>query len=103
MKPRKPSRPRSRQKLPNPADLFAQPPADFYRLPEFEMRQGSLVTQECRRVLEFTPKRICLDMGRFTVTFYGEALQIESLAGKRLILTGQIRHIDLQGKWGNDL
>ena len=103
MKPRKPPKPRSRQKISHPTDLFAQPPADFYRLPEFEMRQGSLLTQECRRVLEFTPTRICLDMGRFTVTFYGKALQIESLAGKRLILTGQIRHIDLKGKWGNDL
>ena len=39
-------------------------------------------------------------MGSFTVTFYGAALQIESLTGKSLILTGKIRRIDFANKWG---
>lgn len=102
MKPRKPTKARSRQQLPHPRDLFAQPSDTFYRLPEFELRGGCLMTQGCRRVLEFTPARICLDMGSFTVTFYGAALQIESLAGKRLILTGRLRRIDFTSKWGDD-
>ena len=56
----------------------------------------------CRRVLEFSPEKICLDMGSFTVTFYGAALQIESLTGKSLILTGKIRRIDFANKWGEE-
>ena len=55
MKPRKLTKKRSRQLLPSPGDLFAQPPAAFYRLPEFELRGSSLLTRGCRRVLEFGP------------------------------------------------
>lgn len=102
MKPCKPTKKRPRQPMPAPGDLFAQPPAAFYRLPEFELRGGSLLTHGCRRVLEFSPEKICLDMGSFTVTFYGTALQIESLAGKSLILTGKIRRIDFSNKWGEE-
>ena len=102
MKPRKLTKKRSRQLLPSPVDLFAQPPAAFYRLPEFELRGSSLLTRGCRRVLEFGPEKICLDMGSFTVTCYGAALQIESLTGKSLILTGKIRRIDFANKWGEE-
>ncbi len=102
MKPRKPIKKRSHPPLPSPSDLFAQPPAAFYRLPEFELRGGSLLTRGCRRVLEFSPEKLCLDMGSFTVTFYGAALQIESLAGKSLILTGKFRRIDFANKWGEE-
>ena len=35
--------------------LFGQPDAAFYRLPELEIRGGSVLTDGCRRVLEFTP------------------------------------------------
>ena len=102
MKPHKPIKRRPRRALPHPNDLFAQPPTAFYRLPEFDLRGKSLLTRGCRRVLEFTPERICLDMGSFTVTFYGAALQIESLTGKSLILTGKIRRIDFANKWGEE-
>ena len=63
MKLRKLTKKRSRQLLPSPGDLFAQPPAAFYRLPEFELRGSNLLTRGCRRVLEFGPEKICLDMG----------------------------------------
>ena len=56
----------------------------FYRLPEMELRGGSLLTDGCRRVLDFTPQRICLDMGDTLVTLYGEELRIESFAGKKI-------------------
>lgn len=102
MKSHKPIKQRPRRALPHLTDLFSQPPAAFYRLPEFDLRGKSLLTRGCRRVLEFTPERICLDMGSFTVTFYGAALQIESLAGKSLILTGKIRRIDFANKWGEE-
>lgn len=79
--------------------LLTQPPAAFYRLPDFEMRGGFLTTDGCRRVLDFAPEKICMDMGNFLVTLYGTELQIESLAGKRLILAGKIKSITFQNKW----
>lgn len=80
--------------------VLSQPPAGFYRLPEFSVRDGCLTTEGCRKVLDFTPEKICLDMGDFLVTFYGKDLQIESLAGKRAILAGQITDISFRNKWG---
>lgn len=84
---------------PSVHDLLAQPPAGFYRLPEFSLRGGCLTTEGCRKVLDFQPEKITLDMGNFLVTFYGTELRIESLSGKRLILAGRIRDISFRSKW----
>ena len=73
--------------------MWAKPPAGFYQLPAFEVRGRCLVTEACRKVLDFAPEKICLDMGDFIVTFYGGGLRIESLNGKRLLLTGRISAI----------
>lgn len=80
--------------------MMLQLPREFYRLPDFELRGGYLTTDGCRRVLNFEPEKVCLDMGDFTVTFYGAELRIESYAGKRLVLAGQIETIVFQNKWG---
>jgi len=93
MKPKKPNPPRSGAKL------LHKLPRDFYQMPELELRGGYLLTDGCRRVLDFSPERICLDLGNFIVSFYGQELRIESLAGKRLILAGKITRIELKNKW----
>ncbi len=80
-------------------DLFAQPAQDFYRLPELELRGGCVVTDGCRKVLDFTPQKLCLDMGRLIVTLYGEELRIESLNGKRLVVAGRISRMEFTNKW----
>ena len=92
---------RSKRRTPAPTlhDLLRQPDADFYRLPDLEIRSGHIVTDGCRRVLDFTPQRICLDMGDTLVTLYGEELRIESFAGKRLILAGRFARVELRSKW----
>ena len=90
MKPKKP-RPRKPRERPDLRRLAAPPPADFYRLPELELRGGNLLTDGCRRVLDFTPQRICLDMGDTLVTLYGADLRIESFAGKRLIAAARFK------------
>lgn len=79
--------------------MWARLPAEFYRLPAFEVRGRYLVTEACRRVLDFGPEKICLDMGDFIVTFYGGGLRIESLNGKRLLLAGRISAITFHNKW----
>jgi sporulation protein YqfC len=99
MKPRKPKAKRNRKETVSLRGMLAQPPSAFYRLPEFELRGGYLVTEGCRRVLDFEPEKICLDMGNFIVTFYGTELRIESLTGKRLILAGRIANISFRNKW----
>lgn len=79
--------------------MLAKPPDGFYRLPEFSLRGGCLATDGCRRVLDLTPEKICLDMGGFLVTLYGTSLRIESLCGKRLLLAGRFTGITFQEKW----
>ena len=91
--PRRPRRP------PDIRRLFRQPGEDFYRLPELEIRGGVILTEGCRKILDFDPQRLCLDMGSTIVTFYGRALRIESLNGKRAVIAGAVQRIDLAAKW----
>lgn len=79
--------------------LFEQPAESFYRLPELQIRGGSILTDGCRRVLDFSPERLSLDMGHFVITFYGQTLRIESFSGRRLNVTGKISRIDFLRKW----
>ena len=97
-KPKKPH-PRRHCSRPDPRGIAARPPENFYRLPELELRGGTLLTDGCRSVLDFTPQRVCLDMGNTLVTLYGEGLRIESFAGKRLILGGRFARVELRAKW----
>ncbi|HJD21691.1 MAG TPA: sporulation protein [Candidatus Gemmiger faecigallinarum] len=92
--------PRRAAQRPDPRSLFRQPDAGFYRLPELEIRGGYILTDGCRRVLDFAPERLCLDMGRFVITLYGAGLRIESFAGRRLSVAGQVTRIDFTRKWG---
>ena len=87
---------RSKRRTPAPTlhDLLRQPDADFYRLPDLEIRSGRIVTDGCRRVLDFAPQKITLDVGSTVITFYGTALRIESLNGKRLTVAGRVARID---------
>ena len=98
MKPKKPH-PRKKHERPDLRRLFAQPPDNFYQLPELELRGDCLLTDGCRKVLAFNPQRICLDMGDTLVTLYGQDLRIESFAGKRLILAGRFTQVELRNKW----
>ena len=82
-----------------PGKWFCPPARDFYRLPDLVLRSGYVATDGCRRVLDFTPEKICLDLGRTLVTLYGEELRIESLAGYRLVAAGQIARIEFSRKW----
>ena len=101
MKHRKPRPRRSRQRF-DPGSLLSQPPRQFYFLPELEIRGGLIITDGCRRVLDFTPQTIYLDLGEGIVTLYGQELRIESLSGKRLVAAGRIHRIELKNKWGTD-
>lgn len=92
--PRRPHTP-----APGPAALFRAPSPGFYHLPDLTVRGGRVATDGCRRVLDFTPCKICLDVGQTLVTLYGEELRIESLTGRRLVAAGQIARIEFSHKW----
>lgn len=81
------------------APLFRQPARDFYHIPDLVLRGGKIVTDGCRRILDFTEQTLCLDMGAVIITLYGEKLQIESLSSRRLIATGQVQRIEFTRKW----
>ena len=98
MKHRKP-RPRHPHSSGRPASLLAQPPEGFYFLPELEIRGGLVVTDGCRRVLDFTPQTLCLDLGEGIGTVYGQDLRIEASSGKRLVAAGRVHRIELKNKW----
>lgn len=83
MKPKKPH-PRKPYERPDLRRMAAPPPRDFYRLPELELRGGNLLTDGCRRVLDFTPQRVCLDMGDTLVTLYGEGTADRILRGEKI-------------------
>lgn len=101
MKRYRPHTARRRKTSPaTPRELFRQPERDFYRLPELEIRGGYILTDGCRRVLDFTDESICLDMGRFVITLYGAGLRIESLVGRRLSVSGRVTRMDFTRKWG---
>ena len=46
--------------------------------------------------------KITLDVGSTVITFYGTALRIESLNGKRLTVAGRVARIDFAPKWEVD-
>lgn len=87
---------------PHPARPAAPAGRRFYRLPDLEIRSGRIVTDGCRRVLDFAPQKITLDVGSTVITFYGTALRIESLNGKRLTVAGRVARIDFAPKWEVD-
>ena len=82
-----------------PGRWFRSPKQDFYRLPDLLLRDGHIATDGCRRVLDFTPEKLCLDLGNTVVTLYGEQLRIESFLGRRLVSAGQVRRIEFSRKW----
>lgn len=94
-------RPRRRQERDHaePGRWFHPPARDFYHLPDLTLRGGHIATDGCRRVLDFTPEKICLDLGDTIITLYGTGLRIESFAGRRLVSSGQIRNIEFRRKW----
>lgn len=82
-----------------PGKWFCPPARDFYRLPDLVLRSGYVATDGCRRVLDFTPEKICLDLGDTIATLYGNGLKIESFSGRRLIGSGLVRSIEFRQKW----
>lgn len=99
MKRYRPSRRRQQKDRAEPGRWFRSPAQDFYHLPDLVLRGGHVATDGCRRVLDFTPEKICLDLGDSVITLYGSGLRIESFAGRRLISSGQIRNIEFRHKW----
>lgn len=82
-----------------PGRWFRPPETDFYKIPDLVLRGGHVATDGCRRVLDFTPEKICLDLGDSLVTFYGQNLHIESFSGHRLVSSGLVRSIEFRRKW----
>ena len=95
---------RSKRRTPAPPlrQQLRQPDADLYQKPDMEIPKGRIITDGRHRVLDFAPQKITLDVGSTVITFYGTALRIESLNGKRLTVAGRVARIDFAPKWEVD-
>uniref|UniRef100_UPI003FEDAF69 YabP/YqfC family sporulation protein n=1 Tax=Gemmiger qucibialis TaxID=2997294 RepID=UPI003FEDAF69 len=95
---------RSKRRTPAPTlhESLRKPYAHFYTQPDLDIPSRHLVNDGCRPVLDFAPQKITLDVGSTVITFYGTALRIESLNGKRLTVAGRVARIDFAPKWEVD-
>ena len=67
--------------------MFRQPPGDFYG-------RASMEIEQFRRIRSYEEGKLCLELGRGTLTVYGDDLKIETLSARRLTLRGQILRTD---------
>ena len=67
--------------------MFRQPPGDFYG-------RASVYLSGRRRIRSYEEGKLCLELGRGTLTVYGDDLKIETLSARRLTLRGQILRTD---------
>lgn len=72
-------------------DLVAQPPNDFYKQAVLHINcSGQVEIENCREILEYTPERLRLDMGRWDVELWGSDLVLCSVGGPVLTLQGRV-------------
>ncbi len=63
-----------------------------------EMRsRGEVMIHDCRRILLYTPEKICLLRGRETLAVCGEGLYCLSYFGGTVLVRGKIRALFLEG------
>lgn len=77
--------------------LFALPPEDFYSRPELHILcGGGMQIEGCRSIAALEPGLVRVRAGRWMLSLYGEALRMDSLAGRRLLLSGTLTRMELE-------
>lgn len=80
-----------------PGGLFALPPKDFYSRPELHILCGGGAQLDgCRSVARLEPGCLQVVSGRWLVSLYGSDLRLESLSGRRLILSGTLSRVEFE-------
>ena len=80
-----------------PGGLFALPPKDFYSRPELHILCGGGAQRDgCRSVARLEPGCLQVVSGRWLVSLYGSDLRLESLSGRRLILSGTLSRVEFE-------
>ena len=74
--------------------LFRQPPQGLYRRPCLYQSGDRMEIEQFRRIRSYEEGKLCLELGRGTLTVYGDDLKIETLSARRLTLRGQILRTD---------
>ena len=74
--------------------LFRQPPPGFYSRPAVYLSGDRMEIEQFRRIRSYEEGKLCLELGRGTLTVYGDDLKIETLSARRLTLRGQILRTD---------
>ena len=74
--------------------MFRQPPGDFYGRASLYLSGRRMEIEQFRRIRSYEEGKLCLELGRGTLTVYGDDLKIETLSARRLTLRGQILRTD---------
>ena len=74
--------------------MFRQPPRGFYGQPSVYRSGDRMEIEQFRRIRSYEEGKLCLELGRGTLTVYGDDLKIETLSARRLTLRGQILRTD---------
>ncbi|MBU3806741.1 MAG: YabP/YqfC family sporulation protein [Candidatus Fournierella pullistercoris] len=78
------------------ADLFGQPPQEFYRQPVLHINcKGKLEIENCRQILQYDAQCIQLDMKQWNVKIEGDGLQLKTITRQRLLLEGKVFQVVL--------
>ena len=74
--------------------MFRQPPKDFYGRASVYLSGGRMEIEQFQCIRSYEEDKLCLELGKGVLTIYGDALKIETLSARRLVLRGQILRTD---------
>lgn len=74
--------------------MLRQPPKGFYGQPSVYLCGGTMEIEHFRRIRSYDNDKLCLEFGHGTLTVYGDALKIQTLAAHRITLHGNFLRTD---------
>lgn len=71
--------------------LVRQPDKGFYRQPILHINcYGQIEIENCKEILRYNEQEICLDMGLWTVSLFGDSLELCNASKGQLLLRGRV-------------
>ncbi len=71
--------------------LVRQPEEGFYRQPILHINCfGQIEIENCKQILRYNEQEICLDMGLWQVSIFGDSLELCNANKGQLLLTGRV-------------
>lgn len=72
-------------------DILRQPDSDFYRQPILHINcYGQVEIENYKQIVQYTQQEICLDMGLWKVSLFGDCLELRSASKGQLLVQGKV-------------